>query len=105
MLSFLSCPRLVDLSLLNLAQSSKAALDLTKATPTCRCPRISAPTPSAMGCVGWCFPRPPTANCPGALSWHLRLWAPHSERPIFLSQLLTLSLCRKLILNNRHMRS
>ena len=40
------------------------ALDSTEATPTCCSLRIPTPTPSATGCVGWCFPRRPAALGP-----------------------------------------
>ena len=45
-------------------QTLGPALDSTEATPTCCSLRIPTPAPSATGCVGWCFPRRPTALGP-----------------------------------------
>ena len=54
---FSDCPR-------GCPQTRGPALDSTEATPTCFSRRISAPTFSATGCVGWCFPRRPAALGP-----------------------------------------
>ena len=45
-------------------QARGPALGSTEATPTYCSLRIPTPTPSATGCVGWCFPRRPAALGP-----------------------------------------
>ena len=59
------------------------ALDSTEAMPTCCSLRVSAPTSSATGFVGWCFPRQPAALGPahGACSCSCGL-APTPSAPV-----------------------